>query len=106
MGTEYLAVVFTVVLVVASSVPLGRYMARVFTGQRTLLDPVLRPIERLVLRAIGVDPSQEQTWQQYSRSLLTSNVVMWLAAWAILTMQQYLPLNPDGIAWSSGDISG
>jgi K+-transporting ATPase ATPase A chain len=98
MGTEYLAVVFTVVLVGATSLPLGRYIARVFTGQRTLLDPVLLPIERLVLRAIGVDQSQEQTWQQYSRSLLISNVVMWLAAFAILTMQQYLPLNPDGIA--------
>jgi K+-transporting ATPase ATPase A chain len=98
MGTEYLAVVFTVVLVAATSVPLGRYIARVFTGQRTLLDPLLPPIERLVLRAVGVDPSQEQTWQQYSRSLLISNVVMWLAAWTILTMQQHLPLNPDGIA--------
>jgi K+-transporting ATPase ATPase A chain len=97
MGTEYLAVVFTVVLVGATSVPLGRYIARVFTGQRTLLDPVLRPMERLVLRAAGIDPSREQTWQQYSRSLLISNVVMWLAAWTILTMQQYLPLNPDGI---------
>ena len=98
MGTEYLAVVFTVVLVGATSVPLGRYVARVFTGQRTLLDPVLRPIEGLVLRVVGVKPSQEQTWQQYSRSLLISNVVMWLAAWTILTMQQYLPLSPDGIA--------
>jgi K+-transporting ATPase ATPase A chain len=98
MGTEYLAVVFTVVLVGATSVPLGRYMARVFTGQRTLLDPVLLPIERLVLRAVGIDPAQEQTWQQYSRSLLISNVVIWLAAWTILTLQEYLPLNPDGIA--------
>jgi potassium-transporting ATPase potassium-binding subunit len=98
MGTEYLAVVFTVVLVGATSVPLGRYIARVFTGQRTRLDPVLRPIEGLVVRVVGVKPSQEQTWQQYSRSLLISNVVMWLAAWTILTMQQYLPLNPDGIA--------
>jgi K+-transporting ATPase ATPase A chain len=98
MGTEYLAVVFTVVLVGATSVPLGRYIARVFTGQWTLLDPVLRPIERLVLRAVGIDPSQQQTWQQYSRSLLISNIVMWLAAWTIFTMQQYLPLNPDGIA--------
>jgi K+-transporting ATPase ATPase A chain len=98
MGTEYLAVVFTVVLVGATSVPLGRYIARVFTGQRTLLDPVLLPIERLVLRAVGIDPSEEQSWRQYSRSLLISNAVMWLAAWAILTLQQYLPLNPDGVA--------
>ena len=98
MGTEYLAVVFTVVFVSVTSVPLGRYIARVFSGQRTRLDPLLLPIERLVLRAVGLDPSEEQSWQQYSRSLLISNVVMWLAAWTILTMQQYLPLNPDGIA--------
>jgi K+-transporting ATPase ATPase A chain len=98
MGTEYLSVVFTVVLVGATSVPLGRYIARVLTGQRTPLDPFLRPIERLVLRVVGIDPSQEQTWQQYSRSLLISNLVMWIVAWTILTMQQYLPLNPDGIA--------
>jgi K+-transporting ATPase ATPase A chain len=98
MGTEYLAVGFTVVLVGATSVPVGRYIARVFTGQRTPLDAVLLPIERLVLRAVGIDPSEEQSWQQYSRSLLISNVVMWLAAWTILMMQHYLPLNPDGIA--------
>ena len=98
MGVDSFAVVFMVVLAGASSVPLGRYIARVFTSQKTFLDPVLLPVERLLLRAVGVDPSQEQTWQQYSRSLLISNVLMWLAAWAILTMQQYLPLNPDGIA--------
>jgi K+-transporting ATPase ATPase A chain len=98
MGMEYLAVTFTVVLVSVTSVPLGRYIARVFTGQRTLADPVLGPIERLVLRAARLEPSQEQTWQEYSRSLLISNLVMWLVALTIVTLQQYLPLNPDGIA--------
>jgi K+-transporting ATPase ATPase A chain len=72
-------------------------MARVFTGQRTLLDPVLLPIERLVLRLTGVGSNEEQTWKQYSRSLLISNVAMWLATWTIVTLQHYLPLNPDGI---------
>ena len=97
MGTEYLAVVFMVALPVATSVPLGRYIARVFTGQRTRLDPVLLPIERVVLRVTGVHTTEEQSWQQYSRSLLVSNVVMWLATWTIVTLQQHLPLNPDGI---------
>jgi K+-transporting ATPase ATPase A chain len=97
MITEYLAVVFTVVVAGATSVPLGRYIAHVFTGRRTRFDTVLLPIEQLLLRVIGIDASQAQTWQQYSRSLLISNVVMWIAAWTILTLQQYLPLNPDGI---------
>ena len=49
MSTEYIAVVFTILFTIATSVLLGRYMFQVFTGQRTLLDPVLVPIERLVL---------------------------------------------------------
>ncbi len=73
-------------------------MFHVFTGQRTLLDPILVPIERLVLRLTGVDSATQQDWKQYSLSLLISNVFMWLATSTIVTLQQYLPLNPDGIA--------
>ena len=72
-------------------------MARVFTGKRTFLDPILVPIERLVLRLTGVDTNEQQDWKRYSLSLLISNVFMWLATWTIVTLQQYLPLNPDGI---------
>jgi K+-transporting ATPase ATPase A chain len=97
MGTEYIAVSFTVLFTIATSLLLGRYMFNVFTGQRTFLDPILVPIERLVLRVVGVNPNQQQDWKQYSVSLLVSNVVMWLATWTIVTLQQYLPLNPDGI---------
>src|SRR5688572_30283293 len=73
-------------------------MHRVFTGGRTWLDPVLGPVERFVQRATGVDPTEQQDWKRYSMSLLASNVVMWLSTWTIVTLQQYLPLNPDGIA--------
>jgi K+-transporting ATPase ATPase A chain len=98
MGTEYVAVAFTIVVTIATSLPLGRYMFHVFTGRRTWLDPVLVPLEQLVLRVTRVDPNEQQDWKQYSVSLLVSNVVMWLATWTIVTLQQYLPLNPDGIA--------
>jgi K+-transporting ATPase ATPase A chain len=98
MSTEYSAVAFTILFTIATSVLLGRYMFSVFTGRRTWLDPVLLPIERLVLRLTGVDPNAQQDWKQYSVSLLVSNVFMWLATWTIVTLQQYLPLNPDGIA--------
>ncbi len=98
MGTEYLAVTFTILFTIATSVPLGRYMFKVFTGRRTLLDAALVPIERLVLRVTGVDPDRQQDWKQYSVSMLISNVVMWLATFAIVSLQNALPLNPDGIA--------
>jgi potassium-transporting ATPase potassium-binding subunit len=98
MGTELLAVTFTILFTIATSGVLGRYMYYLFTGRRTLLDPLLVPIERLVLRLTGVDPNQQQDWKQYSFSLLISNVVMWLATSAIVSLQHDLPLNPDGIS--------
>jgi potassium-transporting ATPase potassium-binding subunit len=97
MGTEVVAITFTILFTIATSGLLGRYMHHVFTGKRTLLDPVLVPIERLVLRLIGATDAHQQDWKQYSFSLLISNVFMWLATWTIVTLQQYLPLNPDGI---------
>jgi potassium-transporting ATPase potassium-binding subunit len=97
MGTEYVAIVVTILFTIATSVLLGRYMFRVFTGGRTLLDPIFVPIERLVLRVVGVNADEQQDWKQYSVSLLISNVVMWLATWTIVTLQNFLPLNPDGI---------
>ena len=97
MTTEFVAVAFTILVTIATSIPLGRYMARVFTGQRTWLDPILGPIERGVLRLLGVDPVEQQNWKQYGRSLLISNLVMWLATYAVVAVQKHLPLNPDGI---------
>jgi potassium-transporting ATPase potassium-binding subunit len=97
MGAEYAAIVFTIVVTIASSLPLGHYMYRVFSGRRTPLDPIFVPIERVVLRLTGVDPERQQDWRQYALSMLVSNVVMWLATFAIVSLQKALPLNPDGI---------
>ena len=97
MTTELTAVVVTMLFTIATSVPIGLYMARVFSGQRTSLDAVFLPIESLVLQVSGVDASDSQNWKEYSRSLLISNVVMWLACFALLSLQHVLPLNPDGI---------
>jgi len=97
MGPEILAVVLTIAFTIATSLAVGQYMFKVFTGRRTLLDPVFVPIERLVLRVVGADPADEQSWKQYATSLLVSNVVMWLVTFAVVSLQGRLPLNPDGI---------
>ncbi len=98
MATEYVAVVVTILFTIAISGLLGSYMAKVFTGRRTFLDPVLAPIERFVLGATGVDASEQQDWKRYSVSLLVSNIVMWLATFAVVMLQGGLPINPDAIA--------
>jgi K+-transporting ATPase ATPase A chain len=97
MTLDHAAIAFTILLAIATSVPLGRYMARVFQGERTPLDPILVPIEVAVLKLSRVDASEGQDWKRYSRSLLVSNVVMWLAGFAVVSLQRWLPLNPDGI---------
>jgi K+-transporting ATPase ATPase A chain len=97
MGTEILAVVLTVAIAIATSIPVGRYIARVFTDQKTWLDPVFVPIERLVLRLSWIDPAESQDWKAYSFSLIVSNVFMWLATFAVVALQGVLFLNPDGI---------
>jgi potassium-transporting ATPase potassium-binding subunit len=90
---------FMVYLVVltAGGALLGGYMARVFTRGRTLLDPVLRPIERLIYRLTGVDEGEEMTWWTYAAALLMFHVVGGIALYLQLRWQDRLPLNPQGI---------
>ncbi len=96
MQLEVLAVVFTVLLALVTSVPIGLYIARVFTGERTWLDPLFVPIERLVLRLSGIPAAEQQDWRAYARSLVVSNAWMWLAGFVVVSLQAHLPLNPDG----------
>ncbi len=71
--------------------PVGRYMARVFAGDKTLLDPLLCPLERLIYRVTRVQPKQEMTWQEYAYSFVVFGMVGTLALYAILRLQRFLP---------------
>src|SRR5918996_4848151 len=75
--------------------PLGLYMARVFNGERTFLDPVLRPVERLIYRLCGVDPRQEQHWTTYSAAMLLFNFMGLVVLYGLQRLQHVLPLNPQ-----------
>ena len=77
--------------------PMGLYLMRVLDAQgRTWLDPLLRPLERLTYRVMGVDPSREQDWRQYTLSMLLFSLVSCLFTYVILRLQDRLPLNPQG----------
>jgi K+-transporting ATPase ATPase A chain len=75
---------------------LGRYMTRVFNRERTWLDPVLRPVERLIYRATSVDETREMRWTQYAAAMLLFSVVSMLLLYLIQRVQQLLPWNPQG----------
>ncbi len=83
--------------------PLGGYMARVYGGQRTLLSPILGPVERLTYRLLGVDPGQEMTWQRYVLALLLFSAAGIVFLYAFQRLQGLLPLNPQGLGAVSPD---
>jgi len=89
---------FFSLIVTVTSVPLGLYMARVFAGERTFLDPVLGPIERLIYRLCGVQQRTEQTWVEYTVAMLLFSLVGMVTLYALQRLQGLLPLNPQGFA--------
>ncbi len=104
----FLKIAVYFLLVLAVTKPLGLYMSRVFSGERTFLDPVLGPVERLVFRLGGVDPKKEQDWKTYASSMLVFSVLGVLGVYAFERLQHLLPLNPDrlpavppALAWNT-----
>lgn len=93
------------VLLIAVAYPLGLYMARVFTGERTWLTPVLAPVERFVYRAAGVDPRTEMAWTGYAISLLLFNFACFTILYLLLRFQGVLPLNPASTPGMSSDVA-
>ena len=85
---QYAVFLLTVTLLVK---PVGRYMARVFSREKTLLDPLLCPLERLLYRLTGVDPTSEMRWQEYARAFVVFGMVGTLLLYAILRLQRLLP---------------
>jgi K+-transporting ATPase ATPase A chain len=84
------------VVIIAITVPLGGYMTRVFAGERTLLSPVLRPVERVLYRLSGVDETAEQYWVSYAIAALAFTFAGFLSLYALQRLQNVLPFNPAG----------
>lgn len=89
-------IVLTIALTVAAGWPLGIFMARVWQGERTWLDPVLRPVESGLYAAFGIDRSKGQNWLGYAGAFLAFSAVGFAMLYAILRLQGVLPLNPQG----------
>lgn len=81
----------------ATAKPLGVYLDRVFEGKKSLLSPVLGPLERVLYRILGVHPDEDQHWTRYSFHLLAFSAVSFAFTYAILRLQHLLPLNPAGM---------
>ncbi|WP_445151307.1 potassium-transporting ATPase subunit KdpA [Baekduia sp. Peel2402] len=98
-----IALFFAIVLVAAP--PAGAYMARVFSGERVFLTPVVAPVERLFYKLLRVDPDQEQDWKAYAKSLLVLSLVSGAVLYLILQTQGLHPFNPAGFKSGTWDVS-
>jgi K+-transporting ATPase ATPase A chain len=98
-------ILFSVILL-ALTKPMGLYLVRVLDAAgRTFLDPALKPVERLIYRLAGIDPTREQDWKGYAVSVLIFSLFTMLLTYLILRLQGVLPLNPQGFSGVAGDLS-
>ncbi|MGE3269779.1 MAG: potassium-transporting ATPase subunit KdpA [Chloroflexota bacterium] len=103
--TGLLEIIAFFLLVLACTRPLGAYMAHVYQGERTWLDPILAPVERAIYRACGIDWHQEQGWRAYAVAMLLFNLFGMLLLYVMLRLQDTLPLNPQRLAGLSDDLA-
>ena len=85
-------------VIFALAKPLGVFMTRVFSGEKTFLDPVMRPVERLLYRLTGVDETKEMPWTEYAVAMLLFSVVSMIVLYLIERLQHFLPWNPQHLA--------
>jgi K+-transporting ATPase ATPase A chain len=101
----WLQIGFYLIVLTALVVPLGRFMADVFEGERTFLTSVLRPVESAIYRLSGVDEKREQDWLTYTVAMLLFNAVGFLAVYGIMRLQALLPFNPAEQSAVTPDLS-
>ena len=104
MNTEYIGIIFMYLATVVLAIPLGKYIAKVFQGEKTWLD-FMAPLERLIFKFSGIDPHKEMNWKQHLKAILTVNLVWLFYTFFCLLFQGHLPLNPDGNPSQTPDLA-
>lgn len=103
--TGSIGILAVVALILIVAIPLGGYIYRVFTGQRNWLEPVYAPLERVLYKLVGINPSTDMDWKSYVKAWLLVQFVMALFVYLIFVLQGHLPLNPDHIKGMSWDLA-
>jgi K+-transporting ATPase ATPase A chain len=102
---SWLQLIFYIVVLLALAKPLGSFMARVFQGERTFLDPILGPLERLTYRLSGIKPDEEMNWKTYAIAVMLFNLLGLIFVYGLQRLQGMLPLNPQGLGAVTPDSS-
>lgn len=105
MNTEILGIIIMFGATLVLGIPLGKYIAKVYSGDKTLLDPIFNPLEKLFYRFSGIDHKKEMNWKEHMVVLLTINLVWFLLGMFIFMNQSWLPFNPDGNPSQTSDLA-
>ena len=101
----WLQILLFFLVIFAVTKPLGVFMARVFERKKTFLDPVLRPMERLIYKLTGVEETHEMRWMEYAFAMLCFSVIPMIVLYAIQRLQQWLPWNPQNLGAVATDLA-
>lgn len=104
MNTEYIGIIFMYLATIALAIPLGKYIAKVFKGEKTWMD-FMAPLERFIFKFSGIDTHREMNWKQHLKALLTINLLWLFYAFFCLLFQGHLPLNPDANPNQTPDLA-
>ncbi len=105
MNTEIPGIIAIYVLGLLLAIPLGRYIGKVFSNERTWPDIIFNPLDKVFYKLGGIDPTRSMNWKQHLSALLTINLVWFLIAMFVLTNMSWLPLNPDANPSMSADLA-
>jgi len=105
LTTDIMQILLYLVVLILLAAPLGRYMYRVYAGERTFMDRVLRPLERLVYRLAGVAAEEEMGWRGYAAALLAFNFLGMILLFLLQLVQGYLPFNPQHFGAVKPDLA-
>ena len=104
MNTELIGIIVSFLLTVLLAFPLGKYIAKVYGGEKTWTD-FMKPVERLIYKITGINPAQAMTWKEFLKAMLTINMLWLVYAFFMFLYQAHLPMNPDGNPNMTADLS-
>ena len=105
MNTEIIGVIVMFGVTLLLAIPLGKYIAKVYAGEKTFFDPIFNPLERLFYKISGINVSEEMNWKQHLSALLCINLLWFLISMGVLMNMNILPLNPDNNPGMSADLA-
>jgi K+-transporting ATPase ATPase A chain len=104
MNTELFGIVASFALMLVIGIPLGKYLAKMFTGEKVWTD-FLKPVERFIFKLSGINPNEAMNWKQFLKAMMTINLLWLIYGFFVLMNQDKLPLNPDGNPGMTADLA-